>query len=90
MPNHALVATPGHGVVASLSSLTVSVAVNKVALLQEFERRGAPALPWTGNLHVNGDDGATIAVKVRWAIRFCLSRIRVGNSIALNLKNAFS
>ena len=64
VPGHALIATPNHGAVASLSSLTVSVAVNKAALLQGVNDGANPALPWTGSLYVNGDDGATVAVKV--------------------------
>ena len=61
VPGLALVATPNHGTVAPLSSFSVSLTANKTALSKDG---AAPLLPWTGSLYVNGDDGATVAVKV--------------------------
>ena len=66
VPGNALLATPDYGNVASLSSLAVSVGVNESAFDRESNKRNGLALPWTGSLYVNGDDGATVAVKVSW------------------------
>ena len=61
--------TPDFGVVAPLSSLAVSVGVNKAAFDGDANKRNGLAIPWIGSLYVNGDDGATLAVKV-WLSNF--------------------
>lgn len=65
VPGRALLATPDFGVVSPLSSLAVSVGVNKAAFERDANKRNGIVLPWTGSLYVNGDDGATVAVKVK-------------------------
>ena len=69
VPGHALVATPNHGQVSPLSTLTVSLGVHKSALKgknnnNNNNNNNTLVLPWSGSLYVNGDDGATVAVKV--------------------------
>ena len=65
VPGHALVATPNHGQVSPLSTLTVSLGVHKSALKgNNNSNNNTLVLPWSGSLYVNGDDGATVAVKV--------------------------